>query len=339
MKGKALRTKFDRHPVTAYINSLTSDSSKRSMLSALKSVFALALGEDPRNVDPLVVYNFAWVEISPARVKAIKAALLERYSRRMAAKCLAAVKGVINSMLDDTSLISKTETYMRLQRAKAVKGISVAGIKKAGRKLSGGEIMALARVCAEDKSPAGARDDAILGLGITQGPRVSELAGLQLKDYDPATGDLTIQNGKGGKSRTIRAANATKTSLDEWIDLRGDEEGPLFCRVNKAGRIHVAPMSKTALDKMLKRRAAQAGVKPFSAHDLRRTFLTNGWAAGIPGVYLQRIAGHATLSTTSAYDRSDIESALKSSERLHYPSARAASKGGGPGPQVRTYGK
>lgn len=321
MNHEALTAQFSKHPVTSYINSLTSNSSKRSMLSALKSVFALALKVDPREIDPLAVYEFAWIDLSPVEIKAMKAMLIERYSRRMAAKCLAAIKGVIGAMLDDTDLISKPETYMRLMRAKAVKGISVGGGQKAGRKLTDGEILALARVCADDPSPAGARDDSILGLAYTQGPRISELVGLQLSDYDPESGDIVIL-GKGNKTRTVRASNSVKRSLDEWLELRGDEKGPLFCRVRKDGKIHVAAISTTALDKMLKRRASQAGVAAFTCHDLRRSFLTNGWAAGIPGVFLQRIAGHSSMSTTSSYDRSDLESALRSTEKLHYPSLR-----------------
>ena len=73
---------------------------------------------------------------------------------------------------------------------------------------------------------------------------------------------------------------------------------------------------------MLSKRAEQAGVKPFTMHDLRRSFLTNGWAIGIPGVELQTLAGHASIVTTAGYDRGGLEQALASGEWLHYPSMR-----------------
>lgn len=317
--AKALQKDLASHPVASYLNSLTSKSSRRAMRSALKTVLALAADEEPEEIDPMMVFEFPWPSITPAKLNATKAALLQNYSRAHAAKCLAAVRGVMGACFD-LRLID-ADQLMRIER---VKGISVRRNQRAGRRLSEGEILALARACAEDDSPAGARDDAMIGLGYTQGPRISELANLQLEDYDPDTGDLVIRKAKGGKTRTIRAANSTKDSLDEWLTLRGGEPGALFCPVNKGGNVELSSMSTTAIGKMLKKRAREAGVKSFTMHDLRRTFLTNGWSIGIPGTQLKTIAGHASIETTAAYDRGDLEEALESSERLHYPSMRGS---------------
>ena len=315
----ALAKDLTSHPVTSYINSLTSRNSKRAMLSALKTILGVALEMDPQDIDPLQVYEFSWPTITPDKMNALKAALLARYSRAHSAKCVAAVRGVIGASFD-MELIN-ADQFMRLRR---VKGVSVRRNSKAGRKLAEGEIRALAQACADDTTPAGARDDSIIGLGYTQGPRISEIAKLELSDYDPAVGDLVIRGAKGGKTRTVRVSNSTKDSLDEWISLRGDVPGPLFCPVDKAGHTHVTRLSTTAIGKMLRKRASQAGVKPFTMHDLRRTFLTNGWAIGIPGTQLKMIAGHSSIETTAAYDRGDLEEALKASARLHYPSLRHA---------------
>lgn len=156
------------------------------------------------------------------------------------------------------------------------------------------------------------------------GPRISEIANLQLEDYDQDSGDLIIRRAKGGKTRSVRVANSTKESIEEWIGFRSSEPGPLFCPVDKVGRVELSGMSTTAIGSMLKKRAKEAGVKPFTMHDLRRTFLTNGWAIGIPGTQLKTIAGHASIETTASYDRGELEEALKAGERLHYPSLRHA---------------
>lgn len=318
-KTKGLQTDLTDNPVISYLNSLTSKSSKRTMLSALKSVYALALGEAPEAINPEDVIAWPWGGIDPGKLKAIRAALVERYSPAMAGKSFAAVRGVLGACFDQKLI--DAETWMRLQR---VKGIRVSQDQVTGRCLTEGEVMSLARVCFEDKSPAGARDDAIIGLGVTQGPRVSEYAGFELSDYNQDTGDLIIRKGKGGKTRTIRASNSTKDSLDEWLRFRGDKPGSLFCAVNKVGDVQITGLTQQALSKILHKRAAQAGVKRFGAHDLRRTFITNGWRIGIPGTQLQRLAGHSSLATTANYDRGDLEEALQSSERLHYPSMRNA---------------
>lgn len=333
---------FEEHPVSSYILGLQSDNSKRGMLSALKSVFALALKQEPEDTDPLVVFQFNWIEMSPAKMKAMRAALLEKYPPISAAKMFSALKGVLNCVLDDEELVSDPKTFLRLQRAARVKGVKSNSDHKTGRCLTDGEALALARVCGEDESPAGARDDALIGLGLTQGPRINEIASFMLSDYDPETGNLVIKSGKGGKSRVIRASNATKGSLDEWLIFRGSAPGALFCQVDKSGEViteayqyeikkgdregeivTVKPgLSTTAIGKILRHRAAQAGVKTFTMHDLRRSYATVAWRIGISGPQIQYIMGHASMATTAAYDRGDQELALQSSDRIHYPSQR-----------------
>ena len=317
-KSKAILKDLQSHPVTAYINSLTSPNSRRTMLSSLRSVIAVALEVATHEVDPMQVFTFAWPSITTDKLKALRSALLQRYSDSSASKHFAAVKGVLGACFDQQLIDS--EQWMRIQRVKA---ISVHRNNKIGRRLSDGEIRAIAKVCAADETPAGARDDAIIGLGVTQGPRISEASQLQLSDYDPSTGNLVIVASKNGKSRTIRASNATKESLDEWLELRGDAPGALFCRVSKGGEILISQISTTSLNRMLKKRASQAGVEAFSMHDLRRSFITAGWELGIPGTQIQTIAGHSSIATTASYDRGDLETALKNGERLHYPSMRA----------------
>lgn len=157
---------------------------------------------------------------------------------------------------------------------------------------------------------------------MTRGPRISEVVNFELRDYDLESGDLVIRNSKGGKTRTIRASNSTKESISEWLQFRGNQSEPLFCPVVKGGQVKLTSLSTVAIGKMLKKRAKQAGVKPFTMHDLRRTFLTNGWSVGIPGTQLKTIAGHSSIETTTSYDRGDLEEALKISEKLHYPSMR-----------------
>lgn len=317
-KTKAILKDLQSHPVTAYINSLTSPNSRRTMLSSLRSVIACALEVETITIDPMQVFTFEWGLITPDKLKALRAALLNRYSDSSASKHFAAVRGVLGSCFDQQLIDS--DQWMRIQR---VKSISVHRNNKIGRRLSDGEIRALAKVCAADETPAGARDDAILGLGITQGPRIAEVSKIQLSDYDQTSGDLIIRSSKNGKTRTIRASNATKDSLDEWLELRGDSPGALFCRVLKGGDIAIEKISTTSLNRMLKKRASQAGVEAFSMHDLRRSFITAGWELGIPGTQIQTIAGHSSIATTASYDRGDLETALKSGERLHYPSMRA----------------
>ena len=334
-----LRTDRQDNVVVNFLATFDNPATQRKYLGAMRQVIAVASDVPTAEVDNETVYSFPWHEIDPNQLKKLRARLLERFESPSV--CFVVVKGLLGTAFDMELIDS--DRWMRIGR---IKGISAQGKQKVGRRLTDGEIRALAEVCGNDTGPAGARDDAILGIGITQGPRVSEFANFQLEDYDPATGDLEIKKSKGKKSRTIRASNSTKESLDEWIALRGDDPGSLFLPIRKSGAIQYkqtktttklrsdgnevkereevpASMSTVGFSKMIEKRALQAGVKPFAMHDLRRTFITNGWAIGISGVELQTIAGHSSLETTASYDRGDLEDALaNTSGRLHYPSKR-----------------
>src|SRR5687768_13371733 len=72
-----------------------------------------------------------------------------------------------------------------------------------------------------------------LQLGAEDFHRVS----LDLQDYQPETGALTIRGGKGRKDRIVYASNGSADALADWISLRGSESGALFFPVNKGDRI------------------------------------------------------------------------------------------------------
>lgn len=311
-----LQKDVHEHPVVMYLNELTSDSSKRSMRSALRCAMATASGVEMDQIPEGEIFKFAWPGVDASALRALKAALLEKYSSAHTAKVFAAVRGVLGMCFDAGMM--DADTWARIQR---VKGIPIKSKVETGRQLTDAEIRALAKACAADPSPAGIRDEAIIGLGFTQGPRVAEIVGLELSDYDPESGDLIIQEGKGGSARTIRVANNTKDALDAWIRIRGDEPGALFCPVNKGGNVRISGVSTNSIQLILQKRAGEAGVKRFSAHDLRRTFATNGIRLfGIRPT--QRILGHKSIEQTARYDRADLETALKNSERIHFPSMR-----------------
>lgn len=320
-----LQHEIHRHPVQSYLNSLRSNASKRSMLSALRCALAAAQGIETKEVAEDAVFSFGWPTVDAPAMEALKASLLKYYSSKTAAKVFAAVRGVLRQCALQGMIDSQAWTQLSL-----VRSISIDQTHLTGRCLSDDELNALARVCADDPSPAGVRDDAILGLGITQGPRVGDVSALMLSDYDPATGDLIVRHGKGDKRRTIRAAGVVKESLDEWMALRGNAPGSLFLPVNKGGNIvherkdgKPPRLSTAALQLIRHRRAEQAGIKDFNFRDFRHTFLTNGFATGVPGSDLQRIAGHVSLGTTGHYDRGSLERALKNTtERMRWPSHR-----------------
>lgn len=195
-----------------------------------------------------------------------------------------------------------------------------------GRHLHRGEMESLLRVCIDDPKPSGVRDAAMIALAWVTGARRSEIAGVKLADYTATNereGELIIQ-GKGDKERSAYIVDGAARYLEDWLKLRGDIPGPIFCPVWKSGKIQAGrAMTTEAMAQMLSKRAAQSGLgKPITWHDFRRTFAGNLLEAGHDLVTVQKLLGHATPVTTSLYDRRGEETKRRAVRSLHVPYQR-----------------
>jgi integrase len=113
-----------------------------------------------------------------------------------------------------------------------------------------------------------------------------------------------------------------KDALGEWLTLRGDEPGPLFYRVRKGGALVAGRVSTTSLQRMLAKRAEEAGIAPFTWHDMRRTAAGDLLDAGADIVTVQRLLGHADPRTTSRYDRRPEQAKRQAVAKLNVPYRR-----------------
>ena len=59
--------------------------------------------------------------------------------------------------------------------------------------------------------------------------------------------------------------------------------------------------------------------KPFTPHDLRRTFAGEMLDAGVDLVTVQKLMGHASPVTTSRYDRRDEKTKMDAATKIHFP--------------------
>jgi site-specific recombinase XerD len=305
---------LDRHPVAVYLASL-GVRTRRVMLSDLE-VMAKILSAEQLNA-----FSLDWGRVRYQHATAVRAVLAERYSHTTANRMLSAFRGVLKAAwrLDQIG----TEEFQRAVDFAAVKGASL----PAGRAITAGELRALFNACAADRTPAGARDAALMAVLYGAGLRRSEVVALNLDDYDRESGVLLVRHGKGNKQRTAYATNGTRLALEAWLEHRGQVEGPLFLPVLKGGRIEFRRLSDQAMLDMLAKRAAQAGVKDVSPHDFRRTFIGDLLDAGADISTVQKLAGHANVTTTARYDRRGEAAKQRAAELLVVPFWGQASKG------------
>jgi site-specific recombinase XerD len=265
------------------------------------------------------------------------AADLQRAGRapRTINRVLAAIRWWAHKVGDlafgDTSIDGAQRAVIVTQVERVANVRDVTGTRpQKGRHIPLGELDSLMRICEQDPTVSGTRDAAIIALAWATGARRSELAGLTMDDFTPTgdgEGDLIIR-GKGDKARIVYIFNGAADALADWLGIRGNDPGPLFCAIRRGG--HVAKgkgMSDEALAQMLDKRATEARVSNLTWHDFRRTFAGNLLDNGSDLVTVQKLMGHSSPTTTANYDRRGEETKRRASRTLHVPYRRRAVHG------------
>jgi len=302
----AVALPLSEQPATVYLAGL-SERSRRTMRGDLQTMAALLSGGryDAQTLN--------WSSVRYQHAAAIRAAIADKYAPATANRMLSALRGVLKAAWRLGQL--PTEEYHRAIDLPTVKGESL----PRGRAIGAGELRSLFTICREDGSLHGRRDAALLALLYGGGLRRAEAVGLDIGDYDAATGELRVLHGKGGKQRTVYATNGAKVAIESWLAVRGDETGALFLPIRKGGAIENRRMNNQSVFDILVKRAREAGLKDVSPHDFRRTFISDLLDAGADISTVQKMAGHANVTTTARYDRRGEVAKQKAAELLHVP--------------------
>lgn len=302
------------NPVAVYLSSLQSLNSRATMRRQLVALAAM-LNHSGKEIE-LVPWHLLRIH----HVRTLVARLGENRSTATANLMLSALRGVLNAC-HELELIPG-EDYFRMAKVKNLKGNTLDAAT--GRMLTRAELAALFRACAEDMTIYGRRDAAIIALNYAAGGlRRAEVVGLDLADFEPRTGMLTIR-GKGNKTRNAYVKGNARIALDDWLEVRGRNPGPLFPRYQSGGTTGAVHdrLSPQAIYRMYKSRADQAGVEEFSPHDIRRTFISDQLDAGTDVVLVARLVGHADPKTTARYDRRGERAKEEAADAIHVPYRR-----------------
>jgi integrase len=236
-------------PVTVYLARLTSAESRRAMATSLELLAELLIDGHPadrterahrrRAGRPLAI-AVPWQELGYGHTQALRSWLAEHCSPAAANRHLAALRGVLREAWR-LGLINGED----LARAVDLAGVPGTSLP-AGRYVEDGEVRRLVAACLVDDSPGGRRDAAVLAALFVGGLRRAEAVALNIEHYDATTGHLTV-TGKGRRQRRTALPAGGRRAMAAWLEVRGlDENGPLFCPVDKAGRVTIRRLSTQA---------------------------------------------------------------------------------------------
>jgi integrase/recombinase XerC len=154
---------------------------------------------------------------------------------------------------------------------------------------------------ADDGSPVGLRDVAVLELLYATGIRVGELCGLDVDDLDHERRVVRVL-GKGRKERTVPYGGPAQRAVDTWLRqgrpaLARTGSGPALFLGSRGGRID----QRTVRTMVHARLADVPGAPDLGPHGLRHTAATHLLEGGADLRSVQELLGHASLATTQIY--------------------------------------
>jgi site-specific recombinase XerD len=168
----------------------------------------------------------------------------------------------------------------------------------------------------------GLRDRALIGVMIYSFARIGAVLGMNVGDYYPNGKRYFFRlREKGGKHHEVPCHHLAERYLDDYISEAGiedDRKGPLFRSIlGKKDKISTRRLLQRSALKAIKKRAQAVNLSPeICNHTFRATGITAYLSNGGTLENAQRIAAHASSSTTKLYDRTSDELSLSEIERI-----------------------
>ncbi len=142
------------------------------------------------------------------------------------------------------------------------------------------------------------RDKVMMELLLYTGVRVSELVSIRIRDIDFLTHQLKVI-GKGGKYREIPLKEDIVESVKEYLLERRYNSYYKEASLLLGQR---GPLGRDAVNRALVRITKEAKLpQKLKPHACRHTFCTNLIRKGVPLTTVAKLAGHASIETTSRF--------------------------------------
>jgi len=251
-------------------------------------------------------------EIEPVNVAAYVETLLLRLAASSVKQHLAAIRMLFDWLVIGQVVATNPASSVRGPRHSVRKGKTpVLAAEEARAMLDAIDV----------STPIGLRDRALIGLMVYTFARVGAALKMKVEDvYLQGRFTWVRLHEKGGKQHEMPCHDNLDAYLHAYIDSAGlvDGKGFLFrTAVARTGQLSERPMSQADAYRMIRRRAAAAGVlTKIGNHSFRATGITEYLKNGGKLEVAQQMANHESSRTTGLYDRRNDQVSLDEVERI-----------------------
>lgn len=260
---------------------------------------------------------------APPPLAAIKAPLLREWLTNLfdrgldpisIRRKLAAVRSLFQFLVRERTLETNVARQLRTPRApKRVPQVPTAEQTNALVEGVAAELSAEARF----ERPHPERDLLLFELLYGCGLRVSELAGLNLNDFDQRERWIRVR-GKGRKERQVPYGSKAAAALEKYLAVRTAKPGEHALLLSDRG----ARLSDRRAREIVKFYARMiSGDASLHPHSLRHAYATHLLQDGADLRAIQELLGHARLATTQKYTQVSLADLMAVYDKAH-PKAR-----------------
>lgn len=242
----------------------------------------------------------AWSDVTEEQIAAYLAYMKHKpkpYASSTVARKVAAIKSFFNYLHATGQIAANPAVDIDSPKVK----------KRLPQTLSHEEVERLLAAPGGGTSPKSIRDQALLSILYSTGMRVTEAVSLQLDDVDFDENVLHAP-ARQGEAREIPLDAANKAILTHYLTegrpqlVKNPDEKALF--LNHRGD----KLTRQGLWLIIKGYARQAGLEAeVTPHTLRHSFAAHRLDTGSDLEEIQRLLGHANISTTQVYTQLEPE--------------------------------
>ena len=240
----------------------------------------------------------SWMDITPEIVDKYVDYMREQpYASSSVARKVAAVKSFFNYLYANNLVKENPTTNVDSPKVK----------KRLPKTLSSEDVEKLLSAPMQKRTPKNLRDMALLNMLYSTGMRVTEVVSLQLDDVNMDEMVLYCAT-KDEQMRELPFDDTTKTILDAYLNdgrpylVKNKAETGLF--LNHRGQ----QLTRQGLWLIIKAYAKQANLSTdVTPHTLRHSFAAHKLSSGSDLQEVQKLLGHANISTTEIYTQLDEE--------------------------------